>query len=474
VKGYLLKYCFLGLLLFGVFCNAQRRDFPIDFISEPFFFTLDENQKPSFYSGKNHYHFQNGVFTSHSIKETFNEIQGTKNKKQIDFEFLTHNGLKYFILKGLGIVLEVDESGFKRIDKSLELRSNFASNFFSYKENIFSYGGYGYWNYHQNLLFYNSQNAEWNNFNIDQGFIPEGRAYAFGKLINDRFVFLGGKTNSGFSKEIIEFDFTNNSYKLLGSVDIKFKDTLSAPNLFSSISKNENLYFFNKKSEKELSLIDFEKLTFSSIKNNDLLKNLNSNYPILSANDSIYFISEINGENNLTTLPLNYLVSFFPERKSLVNIREKVVYVTEYILIILISFLLLLVILRLYNISRRIRGQVLLKGNYLSFRGDIIILSLLELEILEKLILNNHLFLDELYKLDSLEKYANSYKKNLIIKTLKELKQRIKSQSFLSKKLKLKISSDSNDKRRKVIFLKGSVVPYSGWFNYLIPSFKSY
>jgi len=474
VKGYLLKYCFLGLLLFGVFCNAQRRDFPIDFISEPFFFTLDENQKPSFYSGKNHYHFQNGVFTNHSIQKPFNEIEGTKNKKQIDFEFLTHNGLKYFILKGLGIVLKVDESGFKRIDKSLELRNNFASNFFSYKENIFSYGGYGYWNYHQNLLFYNSQNAEWNNFNIDQGFIPEGRAYAFGKLINDRFVFLGGKTNSGFSKEIIEFDFTNNSYKLLGSVDIKFKDTLSAPNLFSSISKNENLYFFNKKSEKELSLIDFEKLTFSSIKNNDLLKNLNSNYPILSANDSIYFISEINGENNLTTLPLNYLVSFFPERKSLVNIREKVVYVTEYILIILISFLLLLVILRLYNISRRIRGQVLLKGNYLSFRGDIIILSLLELEILEKLILNNHLFLDELYKLDSLEKYANSYKKNLIIKTLKELKQRIKSQSFLSKKLKLEISSDSDDKRRKVIFLKGSIVPYSGWFNYLIPSFKSY
>ena len=156
MKGYLLKYCFLGLLLFGVLCNAQRRDFPIDFISEPFFFTLDENQKPSFYSGKNHYHFQNGVFTNHSIQKPFNEIEGVKNKKQIDFEFLTHNGLKYFILKGLGIVLKVDESGFKRIDKSLELRNNFASNFFSYKENIFSYGGYGYWNYHQNLLFYNS------------------------------------------------------------------------------------------------------------------------------------------------------------------------------------------------------------------------------------------------------------------------------------------------------------------------------
>ncbi|MDA0327369.1 MAG: hypothetical protein O3C47_09350, partial [Bacteroidetes bacterium] len=121
----------LYLIALSGLCMGQQRSYVLDSISEPFFFVLDQNSNPSFYSNDRHYHFENGRFNYHQIDNVFDSIEAVKNKSQVDFSLTQLNNKKLLTLNGLGIVIQYDENGFTRLDTSAELKNNFRSNFFT-------------------------------------------------------------------------------------------------------------------------------------------------------------------------------------------------------------------------------------------------------------------------------------------------------------------------------------------------------
>ena len=453
---------------------GQNKSYVLDSISEPFFFVLDQNENPSFYSTNRHYHFENGQFNFHRIDNVFDSIAAVKNKSQVDFSITQLNDKKLLTLNGLGIVIQYDENGFTRLDSSSELKNNFRSNFFTYKDNLFSYGGYGYWSYHANLLFYNDINREWNNYNVENGFLPEGRAYAYGKAIDNQFIFFGGKMNSGYSSEIIHFDFERDQYVKLGSVRKHFGDTIVAPAYQVSLDRSKSLFFSIGRvhRKKFLTLIDFENLTYGQSFMPDFFKDFNDRYPILKSGDSLYYISNANNKTYLNAYPTSKILESFTNPTALIDPRERVVWFTKWILIVVLFLIFVRIIWVLVQRGKVINNRVLLQANYLNFKSDLLILDELENDVLNYLLQNQcRCNLEDLFKLDALDKYTLSYKKNLVIKSLEGLVKKINQQPLISEKVQLRITNDPNDRRRKIIVLKGAIFKYEGWFNYLISYF---
>ena len=453
---------------------GQHRSYVLDSISEPFFFVLDQNSNPSFYSKNRHYHFENGRFDNHRIDKVFDSIEAVKDKSQFDFSLIQLNDQKLLTLNGLGIVIQYDENGFERLDVSAELKNNFGSNFFTYKDNLFSYGGYGYWSYHANLLFYNGINREWNNYNIDEGFIPEGRAYAYGKAIEDTFYFFGGKKNSGYSNEMIKFDFKSNQYYYKGHVGKYFGDTITAPFHQVSVDRSKTLFFSIARihRKKFLTLIDFENLTYAKSFVPDFFKDFNDRYPILKSEDSLYFITSANNKNYLNAYPTSKILENFTNPLPLIDHRDKVIWYTKLILLAVLSLIFLRVISILIARRKIIKNRVLLKTNYLNFKSDLLILDELQTDVINYLLRNQcRCSLKDLFILEALEEYTLSYKKNMVTKSVKDLSKKINQQPLISEKVQLKIEKAPNDGRRKIIVLKGSIFKYEGWFNYLMSYF---
>jgi len=468
------KHLLLYLIAISGFCTGQQRSYVLDSISEPFFFVLDQNSNPSFYSKDRHYHFENGRFNYHQIDNVFDSIEAVKNKSQVDFSLTQLNNKKLLTLNGLGIVIQYDENGFTRLDTSSELRNNFRSNFFTYKDNLFSYGGYGYWSYHANLLFYNDINREWNNYNVEDGFFPEGRAYAYGKAIDNKFIFFGGKMNSGYSNELIEFDFERDQYFKIGTVRKYFGDTIVAPFHEVSIDRSKSLFFSIARihRKKFLNLIDFENLTYARSFMPDFFKDFNDRYPILKSGDSLYYITSSNNKTYLNAYPTSKILENFSNPTALIDPRDKVIWFTKWFLIAVFSLLLLRVIWVLVKRGKVINNRVLLQANYVNFKSDLLILDDLETDVLNYLLQNQcRCALEDLFKLEVLDQYTLSYKKNLVIKSVEGLSKKLKKQPLISEKVRLKITKDPKDGRRKIIILKGNLFRYEGWFNYLISYF---
>lgn len=54
------------------------------------------------------------------------------------------------------------DSTWKRLNKERKGGYNFGSKYFIWKNRIFSFGGYGYWNHHANLIEFSPRTGEWN------------------------------------------------------------------------------------------------------------------------------------------------------------------------------------------------------------------------------------------------------------------------------------------------------------------------
>ena len=108
-------------------------------------------------------------------KEDFIDVESQLIKKydssRIDsvFSTLTLPNLKwtsigskvYFVNPSGGYVFEFDGKGIKRIDNSSNLRAYYASKVFSYNNEIYQLGGYGFWQYRSQLLKFDFDTKQW-------------------------------------------------------------------------------------------------------------------------------------------------------------------------------------------------------------------------------------------------------------------------------------------------------------------------
>ena len=81
-------------------------------------------------------------------------------------ELIKHNGKIYLMLAQTGFIFEMSEPQgdsvvFRKIDNTVNINYNISCSNFIYKDQIYNYGGYGFWNKSAHLRKYNTVDKEW-------------------------------------------------------------------------------------------------------------------------------------------------------------------------------------------------------------------------------------------------------------------------------------------------------------------------
>jgi hypothetical protein len=186
-------------------------------------------------------------------------------------ELIKHNGKTYIFLAQTGFIFQMSEPQgdsvvFSKIDNTININYNIDCTNFIYKDQIYNYGGYGFWNKTGHLRKFNMVDMEWDiqptNIEVFSGhfewFSPkEGRLYVpFQNLVNKSLK--DPKINQG------TFDYT--SYYL----DIKTADWIKigkvSPELIKLIDQQNN-YGVYSYDQGRVFLINDEAYLFNYVEN---------------------------------------------------------------------------------------------------------------------------------------------------------------------------------------------------------------
>lgn len=133
-----------------------------------------------------------------------------------------------FTLAGTGQVFDLDEvkNTLTRIDHTFYAGYNFGAAVFRRKDQLYSFGGSGFWNFSKTLTYFSDQTKEWENIKANnlgpQAIFNGFQGYAVGSDLffaggSEYHQFLNeqqGRRDSGF----YSFDFEKNSWSYLGEI----------------------------------------------------------------------------------------------------------------------------------------------------------------------------------------------------------------------------------------------------------------
>lgn len=185
---------------------------------------------------------------------------------------VTMNGDVYFLYPGGGILYKYSENTLKRIDQSFAFRNQFSGYFFSFQNELYLLGGYGYWTAKNFLTKFDFQSGSWDIVPIsDEG--PDGgiNQGSFMKKRNSIVVFnfYGKDPESGqdiHNHNIFELDLLNFRWSKNGFLANHMEKKISQSILSSRINYNNSLFVknFNKNSFQITSLLDNTVRTYST------------------------------------------------------------------------------------------------------------------------------------------------------------------------------------------------------------------
>ena len=102
---------------------------------------------------------------------------------------VTHKSKNYLLYPGGGLLYLFENGAIKRVDRSFPHRNQYGAYFFSYKDNLYLIGGYGFWQTKSIITKFNFNSGDWEIVNalgqspdgIDQGtfFIKDDNLYVF-------------------------------------------------------------------------------------------------------------------------------------------------------------------------------------------------------------------------------------------------------------------------------------------------------
>ena len=86
---------------------------------------------------------------------------------------VTHNSKTYLLYPGGGLLYSFIDGAIERIDRSFPHRNQYGGYFFSYKNNLYLIGGYGFWQTKSIITKFNFNNGDWEIINTT-GQLPKG------------------------------------------------------------------------------------------------------------------------------------------------------------------------------------------------------------------------------------------------------------------------------------------------------------
>ena len=177
-------------------------------------------------------------------------------------------GENYFLDKLGGIVYKLKRDSLHRIDKSFTHKMQIDCAVFTYKNNIYKFGGYGFWSNRNFITKFNFETKQWDlvsHKNTKE--LPEGTHQSYAKVIGDYLYVFGGVKNNKYNplkkeinKELWRFDLKMGIWKNLGELNIPLKyidlDRMFDFNNSIVLFHQDEIYTINLKENK---LIKYQK-----------------------------------------------------------------------------------------------------------------------------------------------------------------------------------------------------------------------
>ena len=173
---------FLLFLFFSVNLFCQKLD-SSDFL-------ILEGENPNYYYVLTNY----GYYVSENSKNFVfkNYSESLPRSLNVNFNTLlpvTHKSKNYLLYPGGGLLYLFENGAIKRVDRSFPHRNQYGAYFFSYKDNLYLIGGYGFWQTKSIITKFNFNSGDWEIVTafgqspdgIDQGtfFVKNDNLYVF-------------------------------------------------------------------------------------------------------------------------------------------------------------------------------------------------------------------------------------------------------------------------------------------------------
>lgn len=327
------------------------------------------------------------------------------NNWRARFKLIKNKSGLYVLVDGTGHVykatnLDQKNITFTRIDSTQFIGYNFESINFSYKDKIYSFGGYGFWNRNGQLIHF-TDGGEWMIDKINKTYKTMNMFYTF-KLSESKIYYVEFPWNEETSLEnnintnVIEFNIEKKENKLLGKLN-------------SKINLNYKVLLLDIPSlNGKLNLIDSEIFlcNFSSNKVYRLINSKIKDALIGIAGAELQTTFEDEGKvyysftNNTTLRSFFISMNDFEEEPYSFYIPEQNK-ISKLIIIISMCFITLLTTLFIFYKKRRKETQTGISENIEPYSADLKSneLSMIEVTIIKKLIeksnMDSHLTVDE-------------------------------------------------------------------------------
>ena len=362
----------------------------------------------------------------------------------VSYKALAIKGVIYFVHRSGGMILKLVDNKVVRIDKSFDHKMQFSSSIFTYNDNIYRYGGYGFFSARDFIVMYDFDSNEWESVPINSDLVPTGR-FDNGFFINNDILYVIGGTTVGKQNrdERVELDdfwsfsFKNNEWKNIANDEVFKFFKLNAFNFQNNIitTKNNSLHLLNIDSNE----IRTYKLNSTFIKRNDGL-------PVIYNNNSLYFvITRNNRERLMINRDIDEVFGALTDKKTLNKRPLNLILVS-----LLIAVIFIIIIIKIINYLK----TIYIFKNEIKFRNIKLSIAKEEFDIFKQFytnnnILENNILIEIIYKKQYDRTHNIRLKNNLIVNLNSKLQLLTKnnSRSFITSR------PSKYDKRFKSYYL---------------------
>ena len=402
-----LKLFFL-IISSGVLLSQQK--LPINDTIQNFLFAQSETKTPIIIT-------KNGVFEydifwkyfpfkNNSFKKELEKIDELNHKNF--FTIISSNKL-YLVSNGAGPVFLKDGNNFKRIDNTSLHKNQFGGARFIFNNKIHIYGGYGFWSFKNFISFFDENIKQWDLVYNDSKFIPPGRWKPIYNLINDKFFVLGGRTGSPGSQgqdepfsDIFYFDFSSKEFFNIGKLNPMLRPNYS---LFSLPKIDNNIFLLSN----NLIKIDFELMMFTIYYKKMFSPLVDNKYPTFIKNQTLYYISNLNGIKHINSFDLNEVNKNFQSKNFSLLDKESEISFLQYVLFGIFIILLFWTVLKIFLFKDYIRGLILYDEKTIYFNNKRVLVSKEEQQLISFLSSNNFISAPKLNLIISKQEFTKSH-----------------------------------------------------------------
>ena len=447
LKSFYLLFLINSICISAQVFNSNKIDIENDRIQfiipdEKNLIIIGENSVWEYYNGK--------------IRKYRPKSNQNKNINHVSFTLIETSNKQFAVENGLGRVFQITKDSITRVDNSTSLKNNYGNSIFTYDQNIISYGGYGFWKYHDYFTRYSWKDNDWFYIRNSIQDMPTGRSKPYFQIDGNDLFIAAGDNEGNRLDDVHLFNLNTLENKKIGRLNSDFKRR-TRPIKYITL---DNINYYIEKKGLEWLKVNLKENYFSKPISQGHVKThiLGSNIEIQS--DSIFYICKQDDILRINSMSLENFKNSFINEKSLYTSDTKI-----NLFVITISTIVILIILRIIYLIVYLKKSkyhnIYLQKNYLTYRKSLIVLSEKENLVLRELI-DEELNVDDIIEMKELSRYLNGVNKEEILKIIQSLNSKFKKDKMLKNTISIiKVKNTNNSYK-----LIGTITIYDGWHTY--------